>query len=146
MEAELVLAPVDGSDNAAEAFEYAVAVAQRYDAAIHVLLVLGEDVGRRIRDDVIDDGTMRETLVAAVEPIRARLAATDLPSTHSTAYGYSTERLSQHPGSVIVDVADQTGADFVVLPREPVTGNPEATIEKAAQYVIGNTERPVLSV
>ena len=39
MEADLVLAPVDGSDNAAAAFEYAVAVAERYDAEVHLSLI-----------------------------------------------------------------------------------------------------------
>ncbi|MFB6205723.1 MAG: universal stress protein [Haloglomus sp.] len=146
MEADLVLAPVDGSDNAAEAFEYAVAVADRYDAAVHILFVLGEEISRRVQEGVIDDETVAETTDAAVEPILDRVAETDLESTHSSAYGYSTERLTQHPGSVVVEVADQLGADFVVLPREPVTGDPRATIEKAAQYVIAHADQPVLSV
>ena len=146
MEADLVLAPVDGSDNAAEAFEYAVAVAERYDAAIHVLFVLGEEVSRRVQDGTIDRETVAETTGAAVEPLRSRLAETDLVSTHSAAYGYSTERLTRHPGSIIVEVAEQLSADFVVLPREPVTGDPQAAIEKAAQHVIAHADQPVLSV
>jgi nucleotide-binding universal stress UspA family protein len=146
MEAELVLAPVDGSDNAAAAFDYAVAVAERYDARVHALFVLGEELGRRMRDGDIADETVAETTTAAMGPIRDRLDATEVPSTHSSAYGYSTDRLTQHPGSVIVEVADQLGADFVVLPRAPVTGDPEAAIEKAAQYVIAHADQPVLSV
>jgi nucleotide-binding universal stress UspA family protein len=146
MEADLVLAPVDGSDNAAEAFEYAVAVADRYDAAVHVLFVLGEEMSRRVQEGTIDGELAAETTVAAVDPILDRLDETDLESTHSSAYGYSTQRLTQHPGSVITEVADQLGADFVVLPREPVTGDPQAAIEKAAQYVIAHADQPVLSV
>ena len=37
-------------------------------------------------------------------------------------------------------------ADFVVVPREPVTGDPEAVIEKAAEYVLAHASQPVLSV
>ena len=44
MEVETVLVPVDGSEEAMEAVEYAVAIAERYDAVIHALYVLGEDV------------------------------------------------------------------------------------------------------
>ena len=141
-----MLAPVDGSDNAAAAFEYAVAVAERYGARVHVLFVLGEEIARRLQGGAIDSDTVAETTMAAVQPVRDRLGGTDVPSTHSSAYGYSTERLTQHPGSVIVEVAEQLSADFVVLPREPVTGDPEAAIEKAAQYVIAHADQPVLSV
>ncbi len=141
-----MLAPVDGSDNAAEAFEYAVTVADRYDAAVHVLFVLGEEISRRVQDGTIDSETAVETTEAAVDPILDRLDETGLESTHSSAYGYSTQRLTQHPGSVIVEVSEQLGADFIVLPREPVTGDPVATIEKAAQYVIAHADQPVLSV
>ena len=141
-----MLAPVDGSDNAAAAFEYAVAVAERYDAEVHVLFVIGEEVARPLQDGVVDGDTVAEATMAAVQPVQDRLGGTDVPSTHSAAHGYSTERLTQHPGSVIVEVAEQLSADFVVLPREPVTGDPEAAIEKAAQYVIAHADQPVLSV
>ena len=52
VEIETVLVPVDGTSEAERAVEYAVAVAQRYDAGVHVLHVVGESV---------------EDLVAAVE-------------------------------------------------------------------------------
>jgi nucleotide-binding universal stress UspA family protein len=34
---DTVLVPVDGSDESARAVEYAVAIADRYDAAVHVI-------------------------------------------------------------------------------------------------------------
>jgi nucleotide-binding universal stress UspA family protein len=146
MDAELVLAPVDGSDNAAKAFDYALAVAERYDASVHVLFVLGEEVTRRVQSGDLEGEAVAATSEAAMAPVRRRLEDGDIPFARSAAYGYSTDRLTQHPGSVIVEVTEQLGADFVVLPREPVTGEPEAVIEKAAQYVIAHADPPVLSV
>ena len=75
-----------------------------------------------------------------------RALAEDVPVDHSSAYGFSRTRLAQHPGSVILDVAESLDSDFVIVPREPVTGSPEAVIEKAAEYVLAHASQPVLSV
>ncbi|HET7324453.1 MAG TPA: universal stress protein, partial [Halococcus sp.] len=37
---ETVLTPVDGSEQSLRAIEYAVAIAERYDARVHALYVL----------------------------------------------------------------------------------------------------------
>lgn len=126
------------------ACEYAVAVAERYGADLHVLHVLGEGATRAIEEgDLTDDDIVAESdrLMAEVTEM-----AGSVPTSHSSAYGFSASRLTQHPGSVILDAADAVGADFVVLPREPVTGDPEAVIEKAAEYVLAYASQPVLSV
>lgn len=144
MEIETVLAPVDGSDAAMRACEYAVAVAERYDASLHVLHVLGEGTTRAIEDGELTE----DDVVAESDRLMDEVAgfAGDIPTSQSTAYGFSATRLSQHPGSVILDAAAAVGADFVVLPREPVPGDPEAVIEKAAEYVLAYASQPVLSV
>jgi len=142
MDVETVLAPVDGSEAAMEAFEYAVAIADRYDAGVHALLVLGEAASRGLGD--VDEERVAahsEEVMASAEEI-----AGETPLNHSSAYGFSASRLTQHPGSVILDAADDVAADFIVLPREPVTGDPEAVIEKAAEYVLAYATQPVLSV
>ena len=144
MEIETVLAPIDGSEAATRACEYAVAVAERYDASLHVLHVLGEGTTRAIQEgDLTEDDVVAESdrLMETVAEM-----AGSVPTSHSSAYGFSASRLTQHPGSVILDAADAVGADFVVLPREPVTGDPEAVIEKAAEYVLAYASQPVLSV
>ena len=144
MDVETVLAPVDGSEAAMEAFGYAVAVAERYDAEVHALHVLGEAASRGLATGDIDD----EDVVALSEEVMesTREVAGRVPLNHSSAYGFSSSRLTQHPGSVILDAADEAAADFIVLPREPVTGDPDAVIEKAAQYVLAYATQPVLSV
>jgi nucleotide-binding universal stress UspA family protein len=144
MEVETVLAPVDGSEAAMEAFEYAVAVAERYGAEVHALHVLGEAASRGLETGDVDD----EDVAALSEEVMeaAREIAGETPLNHSSAYGFSSSRLTQHPGSVILDAAEAVAADFIVLPRQPVTGDPDATIEKAAQYVLAYATQPVLSV
>ena len=138
-----MLVPVDGSEEAMEAVEYAVAIAERYDAVVHALYVLGEDAAAVQESDAEAAAIARrsEQVMASV-----RALAEDVPVDHSSAYGFSRTRLAQHPGSVILDVAESLESDFVIVPREPVTGSPEAVIEKAAEYVLAHASQPVLSV
>jgi len=144
MEVETVLVPVDGSDAAMEAVEYATAIAERYDAVVHALYVLGENAAAAMEEGSVEAAAIAERGEQVMAGVRA--IADGVPIDHSSAYGYSQTRLSQHPGSVILDVTESLEADFVVIPREPVTGDPEAVIEKAAEYVLAHASQPVLSV
>jgi nucleotide-binding universal stress UspA family protein len=144
MEVDTVLVPVDGSETAMEAVEYAVAIAERYDAVVHALYVLGENAAAAMEAGSVEAAAIAERGEQVMAGVRA--IADGVPIDHSSAYGYSQSRLSQHPGSVILDVTESLDADFVVIPREPVTGDPEAVIEKAAEYVLAHASQPVLSV
>lgn len=144
MQIDTVLAPIDGTRAAIDAVEYAVAIADRYDACVHALYLLGENAAK-----AIDDGTIEATAVAdhgeqVMEGIRE--IAGDVPIDHSSACGFSVSRLTQHPGSVILDVAEMLEVGFIVVPREPITGDSQAVIAKAAEYVIAHASQPVLSV
>lgn len=144
MQIDTVLAPVDGTERSMEAVEYAVAVAERYDAVTHALYLLGEGAAADIADGLVEAGAVAERGQQVMAGVRA--VAGDVPVDHSSACGFSVDRLSQHPGSVILDVAEMLDADFVVVPREPDAGEPEAVIERAAVYVIAHASQPVLSV
>jgi hypothetical protein len=56
------------------------------------------------------------------------------------------DRKLTHPGSVILDAADQIGADFLVIPRESAREESADVLEKAAEYVLLYASQPVLSV
>jgi len=144
MDIDTVLAPVDGSEDAVEALSYAVAVADRYDAEVHVLFVFGEGAVRGLEVGDVDP----EDLAAEGERFieRASEVADGVPLTHSTACGFSLERKLQHPGSVILDAADDAAVDFVVMPREPVSDDPSEVLGKAAEYVLAYASQPVLAV
>ena len=144
MEVETVLAPVDGSEEAMEAVEYAVAVAERYGAVVHALYVLGEDAAAAVQEGDVEAAAIARRSEQVMASVRG--LAESVPVDHSSAYGFSRTRLTQHPGSVILDVAESLESDFVIVPREPVTGSSEAVIEKAAEYVLAHASQPVLSV
>jgi nucleotide-binding universal stress UspA family protein len=146
LDIDLVLVPVDSSDEALEAVRYAVGIAAKYDAGVHAVHVLGEEVVRAIETGAVDDAEVAadgEEVSAA-----AREMATDagVPCSTSTAYGFSTKTKTRHPGSVVLDTAEELDVDFVVVPREPVSGDPGKVLEKAAEYVLLYASQPVLSV
>ena len=146
VEVNAVLVPVDGSEESTRAAEYAVAIADRYDADVHALYVLGEQVVRAIESDVVDESEVAAENAAYVEELEAIAAEHDVTLSNSTAYGFSTIRKSQHPGGVVLDCAEEMGADFIVIPREPLSGEPGEILEKAAEYVLLYASQPVLSV
>lgn len=142
-EVDLVLAPVDRSDEAIEALRYAVAIAEKYDAAVHAVHVLEGDVMEAIRVDDADETELAVEGRAFVDQIETIAAQEDVPVTTSTAHGFSIRRKTRHPGSVILDLAEDLEADFVVVPREPVSGD---VLERAAEYVLLYASQPILSV
>ncbi|WP_276299209.1 universal stress protein [Halorussus lipolyticus] len=146
LEVETVLVPVDGSDESVEAVEYAVAVAEQYEASVHAMYVLGEELVRGIesgavaKEDVLSD---TETFMDTVRDLADEYGVT---VSTSNAFGFSTTRKTQHPGSAVLDTAEDIDADFIVIPREPLTGEPGEVLEKAAEYVLLYASQPVLSV
>lgn len=144
MEIETVLVPVDGSDQSVAAVEYATVVAERYDARVHALYVFSEELVQGLETDRVDPAAVSDASEAFMDSV-ADIAGS-VSVRYSGACGFSDQRLSQHPGSVILDCAEDVDADFVIVPREPVTGDPSAVIEKAAEYVLAYASQPVLSV
>jgi len=141
-----VLAPLDGSEESLTAAEYALAIADRYGADLHVLHVLSESVARDIRNGDIDETAAAEDTTEFMATVQDIATEYDAALSHSEAYGFLPSQLTHHPGSVILDVADEVAADFLVVPREPVSGDPDEVLGKAAEYVLMYASQPVLSV
>jgi len=142
---ETVLAPVDGTEESAAAVEYAVAIADRYDATVHALYVLGRGVVRGLDAGTVDEDEVAETARVFLREIEEFGAERDVPVSTSTTQGFSPTIKTRHPGSVVLDSADAVDADFIVLPRESATDAPEV-LERAAEYVLAYASQPVLSV
>jgi len=142
---DLVLAAVDGSDEAVAAAEYAVAVATQYGADLHVLHILDDRLMRGV-----DHGDLSTEAVAASQQEVTDAVRETLPETvtlrESGAVGFSEDRLGQTPGSVIVETADQLGADFLVVPCVSASTAGDAVLGKAALHVLEYAPQPVLSV
>ncbi|WP_251329316.1 universal stress protein [Haloplanus pelagicus] len=142
----LVLVPVDGSEESLVAVEYAAAIAEEYAATIHALYVVNDEMARAIDTGAVDDATLAADTEAFLEAVVETVDDVGVPLSMSMTYGFSTRRLSRHPGSVVLDTAEELGADFVVVPREPVSGDSEEVLAKAAEYVLLYASQPVLSV
>ncbi|MFB6267405.1 MAG: universal stress protein [Halodesulfurarchaeum sp.] len=145
LEVDQVLVPVDGSEASMDAAELAVSIAERYAADLHVLYVLGEAVARGMEAGDIDEDAIAAESRTFVDDVRA-IAPEDLSVESSMAYGFSTVRKRIHPGSVILDCAEQLDTDFLVVPREAQGGEQGEVLEKAAEYVLLYASQPVLSV
>lgn len=148
MDIDLVLAPVDGSTQSEQAAEYALAIADAYDADLHLLFVLDETLVRGIDAGEVDADAVADEHHDFATSVEQRLAdrGHEADLHHSTAAGFSPSSLRQSPGSVILDVAEDIDADFLVVPREPASEEPEEAIGRAALYVIEYASQPVLSV
>lgn len=131
MEIDTVLVPIAETDTVPHVVEYAVAIAEQYDAGIHMLYVLD--------NDETDTNDLSQQLM---ETTRDTAGDTAVPLSHSIMYGFSTEHLTHHPGSVVLDVSNDIEADLIVVPRER---SPNA-LGQAADYVVQYASEPVLSM
>jgi nucleotide-binding universal stress UspA family protein len=143
---ELVLVAVDSSDQSREAAEYAVAVAERYGADLHLLHFLDHQVMRGIETGDLPADTVAETQQSVTDDIRELLPEDgSVGFAYSGVAGFSTTRLGQTPGSVVLDVAEELDTDFLVVPRE-TPSTPDEVIGKAALHILEYARQPVLSV
>lgn len=145
MDIDLVLVSVDGSERSERAAKYAVAIAERYDADLHLLFVLDERLRRDLDRGHVDPESVADDHWAFSERVRehARDLGHDVTLETSTAAAFSEQRLTQTPGSVVLDVAEGIGTDFIVIPREESS---QDAVGRAAQYVLEYASQPVLSV
>ncbi len=146
LDIDLVLVSVDGSEESHEAVDYAITVAAEYDASVHALYVLDEDVVRGIDRGVVDEADVSDDTEAFTQSVAERAEAAGVDYSSSVAYGFSTTVKTVHPGSVVLDTAEELESDFIVVPREPITGEPGQVLGKAAEYVLLYASQPVLSV
>jgi len=142
---DTVLVPVDGSDESVTAVEYAVAVADEYDASVYVVYVHGQDVVRAVEEGAVDADEVAESGTSFIEGVAPVANDRGVELTHTTAYGFSTSMKRQHPGSVVLDSAEEVDADFLVVPREPMSEGGDV-LAKAAEYVLLYASQPLLSV
>lgn len=145
---DTVFTPVDGTDKSEESVGHALAVADRYDASLHVLHVLDEKIARSIESGALAADNVADQHRAFMGAVRkiVRDEGYDVDLSQSAAYGYSASSLSRHPVSVVLDTAEELEADFIVIPRESVMDDPDAMLGRVAGYVLSYASQPVLSV
>lgn len=146
LEVDLVVVPIDGSEESRTAVEYAIAVADRYDAAVHALYVLGEPTVRALDNGAVAEAEIADDTEAFSDAIADLAAEAGVELATSIAAGFSTSVKTLHPGGVVLDTAEAVDADFIVVPREPAADTQSDVLETAAEYVLLYASQPVLSV
>lgn len=145
LDIDLVLVAADSSDESRRATEYAAALVEQYGADLHLLHFVDTRVMRGIEEGDITEEHVAGEQQALTRDVREYLSA-DITFNVSGALGYSTTKLDQTPGSVILDVAEELDAGMLVVPRETPSGDPDKVVGKAAYHVIEYASQPVLSV
>ena len=117
------LIATDGSDCARRAAKYGLELAERYDAAVDVVSVYRGDEaqGQATLDEIAD------------------LAA-------DVGVAVDTELLSGKPAKSIVNYADETGADLIVVGRRGRSGVRERLLGSITERVLRRSGQPVLTV
>ena len=139
-----VLVPIDGEETSLTAVDYAVAIADRYDAAVHAVYVLDEATVRDIETGAIDSEAVADRVGNVMTGVEDTCREAGVDVSTATAYGFSIRRKRRHPGSAILDTAEDVDADFLVVPRE--SDERAGVLDKAAEYVLQYASQPVLSV
>ncbi|KAB1189006.1 MULTISPECIES: universal stress protein [Haloferax] len=131
-----ILVPTDGSTHAERAAEYAVDLAAKYSAALHVLYVV--DVRTTHADTPVTDDDLETRGEAAVEVIAELAAARDVP--------VETEIRVGLPAETIVDYSDERNADLVVMGTHGTSGLERYLIGSVAERVVRLSDAPVMCV
>lgn len=145
---ETVLVGVDGSDESMKAADYAVEIAARYDAELVVLHVVDSAEYRAMEAGDRDAAAVSTDAQVLIDEVTDRAGSAGVACRGASAFGFDVKRKLVHPGSVVLDVAEEFEADFIVLPRGPFEGAPgdEGTLSRAAEYALLYASQPVLSV
>ena len=146
LEVDLVVVPIDGSEESRTAVEYAIAVADKYGASVHALYVLGEPTVRALDDGAVAEADVANDTAAVSDAVTDLAVEAGVELTTSIAAGFSTAVKTLHPGGVVLDTAEAIDADFIVVPREPAADAQSDVLETAAEYVLLYASQPVLSV
>ena len=136
-----ILLPTDGSENALDALEHALAAASAYGAELHLLsvidrrVVLAADAEEKpdVRNELTDDATV------AIDELRNRADDAGVPVTTATPEGV--------PYREILSYAESESIDLVVLGTHGRTGREKRlNLGSTTERIVKKTDRPVLVV
>ena len=136
-----ILLPTDGSDAVAEAADHAATIAERFDATVHVLSVADtrnrfESPTAGISTDAWQQAESERASAAASET--AALLPDDLPVDTATESGI--------PRDVIVEYAESSGIDMIVMATHGRTGLQHYLIGSVTEKVVRRSPVPVVTV
>jgi nucleotide-binding universal stress UspA family protein len=122
---EHVVVGSDGSECGTNALRRGVGVAERFDAAVTLVVVAGGELSTSAAEEVAAEG--REIGAASRVRVRTRVEG-------------------GKPPAVLDAAAEDVDADVIVLGTQGHTGLAERLLGSTTERVIGRTDRPVLAV
>ena len=136
-----ILLPTDGSDGIEVATEHAAAIAERFDATVHVLSVV--DTRNRFESPAsgLSAAAWREA-----EGERASQAVETTVAALSDEVPVETEVVEGVPKTAILDYVDDEGMDMVVMGTHGRTGLDHYLIGSVAEKVVRRSPVPVVTV
>jgi len=136
-----ILLPTDGSDGIEAATEHAAAIAERFDATVHVLSV----VDTRNRFESPTSGLSAEAWREA-ESERAEQAIETTVAALPAERRVETAVVEGVPKTAILDYIDDEGMDMVVMGTHGRTGLDHYLIGRVAGKVVRRSPVPVVTV
>lgn len=138
---EDILLPTDGSDAVAAAAEHAATIAARFDATVHVLSV----ADTRNRFESPTGGISADAWLRA-EHDRAETAAAEAVAALPDDRPVETATDEGIPRDVIVDYAEESDVDMIVMATHGRTGLQHYLIGSVTEKVVRRSPVPVVTV
>jgi nucleotide-binding universal stress UspA family protein len=135
-----ILVPTDFSDSAEEALDYAIALAGKLGATVHLLNVITIPALGVPELGVALTSTMMESTV------RSNQGALDKLATRRASANLDTILRTGDARDVIVDVAREIGADLIVMGTHGRRGVRRALLGSIAEGVLRTAPCPVLTI
>jgi universal stress protein A len=142
-----ILVPLDYSDGSRVAMEYALFLAERFDAEIEVLHVaeipLGEEEHTVVKPDTGEEELLSELIMQQAVKAETEFLA---PFVRDATIPIERSLLKGRPGKVIVEAATDRGADLIVMGTHGRSGFERLIIGSVAERVVRSAPCPVVVV
>ncbi|EOI00141.1 universal stress protein [Enterococcus haemoperoxidus ATCC BAA-382] len=138
-----ILVAVDGSDQSEKAFQEAIKIAKRNDAALHVLSVI-EEMGNYFGELTMSMGTLMEDLRTREEEEMKERESKALEQGVSQVFTYV---MYGYPKTLIADFTEsKEPIDLIVIGRTGLNGFERLMVGSTTSYVVNHTKANVLVV
>lgn len=133
---ERILVPTDGSDGSAHVALQAIDLAEQYDAEIHSLYVVSDDLLSRL--DLKSHDALEEEGERAVKRVQSMARAHGVDAV--------TELREGDPADTILDYADEIEADLIIAGTHGRSGVERRIIGSVAERLVRHAACPVMTV
>ena len=135
-----ILLPTDGSERVTRALDHATAVAERFDAKIHVIHVVQTAEASDTLDEEFADTLDR------VEQAGQEALTTAREQVEQAGHDVETTLAEGVPAPEIRSYVDDNDIDLVVMATEGRTGDAREMLGSVTEEVVRSTSVPVLTV